>query len=155
MAIASLNFNGLRRYFDEIQSVLIDLDIHISALNETKLDGLYPKELTHIPGYQHIRHDRSCTGGGVSIYIRDSIKFRHRSDIPAEELELICIEIEPPKSKSFILLAWYKPPSDLLNVFNRLEIAISYLDEENKELILLGDTNCDLSNKIVGPYYRR
>ena len=69
MVIASLNFNGFGRHFDEIQSVLVDLDINIFALNETKLDGLYPKELIHILGYQHIRHDRSCNGVGVSIYI--------------------------------------------------------------------------------------
>ena len=150
IAFASLNVNGLRRHFDEVQSLLVDMGLHILALNETKLDGLYPKELTHIPGYQQVRHDRSCNGGGVSIYIRDSIKFRHRSDIPAKDLELICIEIEPPKSKSFIVLAWYKPPSDLVDVFNRLENAISYLDRENKELLLLGDTNCDLFNKGSG-----
>ena len=150
MAIASLNVNGLRRHFDEVQCMLVDLDINILALNETKLDGMYPNELTNIPGYQHVRHDRSCRGGGISIYIRDSINFKLRSDIPAEELELICIEIEPPKSKSFIVLAWYKPPSDLVSVFNRLEIAISYLDRENKELLLLGDTNCDLSNRLAG-----
>ena len=125
-------------------------DIHILALNETKLDSMYPKELTNIPGYQHVRHDRSCRGGGISIYIRDSINFKLRSDVPAEELELICIEIEPPKSKSFIVLAWYKPPSDLVSAFNRLEIAISYMDRENKELLLLGDTTCDLSNKVAG-----
>ena len=130
--------------------MLVDLDIHIPALNETKLDSLYPIELTHIPGYQQVFHDRSCDGGGVSIYIRDSMKFRHRSDIPAQELELIFIEIEPPKIKSFIVLAWYRPSSDLANVFNRLEIAISYLDREKKELILFGDTNCDLFNRVVG-----
>ena len=122
--------------------MLVNLDIHILALNETKPDALYPKELTHIPGYKQVRHDRSCNGGGVSIYIQDSIKFRHQSDIPAEELGLI--------SKSFIVLALYKPPSDLVNVFTRLEIAISYLDRENKELLLLGDTNSDLSNKAAG-----
>ena len=149
-AIASLNVNGLRRHFDEVQSLLVDLELHILALNEIKLDGLYPEELTHIPGYQQVRLDRSCKGGGVSIYIRDSMRFRHRSDIPTKDLELICIEIEPPKSKSFIVLAWYKPPSDLVDVFNRLENAISHLDRENKELLLLGDTNCDLSNKVAG-----
>jgi len=92
----------------------VDLDTHILALNETKLDSLYSKELTHIPGYQQVRHDRCCNGGGVSIYIRDSIKLKHRSDIPAQELELKCIEIESPKSYSFIVLSWYRPPSDLV-----------------------------------------
>ena len=49
--------------------------IHILALYETKFDALYTKELTHIPDYQQVCHDRSCTEDGVSIYIRDSIAF--------------------------------------------------------------------------------
>ena len=117
---------------------------------ETKFYGLYPNELTDIPSYQQIRHERSSHGRGVSIYIRDSIKFRHRSDVPDKGLELICIEIELPKSKSFILLSSYKPSSDLVDVFTRLESAFSYLNRENKELLLLGDTNFDIFNKTVG-----
>ena len=131
-------------------SVLVDFDIHILALNENKLDSLYPKELVHIPGYQQVRHDRSCNRGGVSIYIRDSIKVRHPSDIPVQEIELIYIDIEPQKASHLFVLAWYRPSSDLVNVFIRLEIAISYLDSENKELMLLSDTNCDLFNRVAG-----
>ena len=82
MAIASLNVNGLRRHFDEIQNTLFNLGIHILALNETKLDDKHPEELTDISGYQQVCLDRTRNGGGVSIYIRDSIKFRTRSDIP-------------------------------------------------------------------------
>ena len=76
MTIASLNVNGLRRHFDEIQNILFSLGIHVLALNETKLDEKHPEELTDITGYQQVRRDRTCNGGGVSIYIRDSIKFR-------------------------------------------------------------------------------
>ena len=55
-----------------------------------------------------------------------------------------------PQGKSFILLVWYKLPSDLVDVFNRLESEISYLDKENKELLLPCDTNCDLFSKGAG-----
>ena len=76
MAIASLNINGLRSHLDEIQ--LLNLGIHILALNETKLDPEFPKELTTGAGYQQERLDRTCNGGGVSIYIRDSVKYKRR-----------------------------------------------------------------------------
>ena len=145
MTIASLNVNGLRRHFDEIQNILFSLGIHVLALNETKLDEKHTEELTDITGYQQVRRDRTCNGGGVSIYIRDSIKFRSRSDVPRHDLELICIEIEPPKTKPFLVLAWYKPPSAPVDVFLKLEKVISYLDKEGKEISLLGDTNCDLT----------
>ena len=45
MAIASLNINGLRSHFDEIELLLDDQGINILALNETKLDASIPKEL--------------------------------------------------------------------------------------------------------------
>ena len=87
MAIASLNVNGLRKHFDEIQDTLFNLGVHILALNETNLDNKHPEELTDITGYQQVRLDRTRNGGGVSVYIRESIKFRIRSDIPKNDLE--------------------------------------------------------------------
>ena len=106
MAIASLNINGIRGHFDEIKFLLLQLGIHIMALNEIKIDPLYPKELTCIPGYEQVRLERSNHGGGVAIYIKDSIRFKHRNDIPTNGLETICIEVEPPKAKSFLILSW-------------------------------------------------
>ena len=70
-----------------------------------------------------------------------------RSDVPDDDLEIICIEVEPPKSKPFLVLAWYRPPSDPVASFDKLEKVLSYLDKEGKEIILLGDTNCDLTTK--------
>ena len=80
------------------------LGIHILALNETKLDNSVPKELTKVSGYQQIRLDRTGHGGRISIYVRDSINFKPRDDIPIDGLELICIEIEPPKASHFLLM---------------------------------------------------
>ena len=116
----------------------------------TKLDPEYSKELTTISGYQQERRDRTGRGGGVSIYIRDAINYTRRSDLPDNQLELICIEIEPPKSRSFFIVAWYRPPVKPVDVFAKLHQILSFLDREDKEIILLGDTNCDLSNHALG-----
>ena len=51
------------------------------------------------------------------------------------------------KCKSFLVLAWYRPPSDPVGTFNKLERVLSFLDKEGKEIILLGDTNCDPTPK--------
>ena len=147
LTIASLNINGLRGHFDELQLFLQSSGIHILALNETKLDPQYPKELTAIVGYQQERLDRTCNGGGVSLYIRDSVKFKLRDDVPTDNLELICVEIQPPKCKSYLVVSWYRPPSDPVDSFNKMEKVLSYLDREGKEIILLGDTNCDLTKR--------
>ena len=149
MVISSLNVNGLRSHLDEVQLLLNNLGVQILALNETKLDSSIAKELTNISGYQQVRLDRTCNGGGVSTYIRDSVRFKPRDDVPVDDLELICIEIELPKCKPFLVVAWYRPPSSPVGAFEKLEKVLSFLDKEGKEMIFLGDTNCDLTEKIA------
>ena len=150
MAITSLNINRIRGHFDEIKILLTKLGLHTLALNEIKIDPLYPKELTSIHGREQVRLERSNHGGGVAIYIKVNIRFKHRNDIPNNGLETICIEVEPPKAKSFLLLAWYRPPSDTIETFDKMEKVLSYLDTEGKELILLGDTICEFGSKENG-----
>ena len=99
--------------------------------------------MTSIAGYQQVRLERACNGGS-SIYIRDSIKYKPRSDVPFEDLEIICIEVEPPRSNSFFVLAWYRPAGDPVGIFSELGRVLSFLDKEGKEIILFGDTNCDV-----------
>ena len=73
MAVASLNVNGLRSHLDEVQLLIDNLGIHILALNETKLDPNYPKELTSIAGYQQERLERTCNGGVESLSIFETL----------------------------------------------------------------------------------
>ena len=100
MAIASLNINGLHIHQDEIRLLLNDQGIHILALNETKLGASIPKELTEISGYRQKRLDRTCNGGGVAFYVRDSIKMTQRDDVPFDGLELLCIDISPTQKQA-------------------------------------------------------
>ena len=71
MSIASLETNGFICHFEEIQLLLGDLGVHVMAVNETKVDPKNPRKLTIIPGYEHEQTERTCRGGGVSVYIRD------------------------------------------------------------------------------------
>ena len=146
LSIASLNVNSLQLHFDEIQCMTNELGIHVLALNETKLNPHVPKNLIAIDGYQVERKDRTSNDGGVAIYIRNSIKYHLRKDLPVNDLELICIEIEPLKVDHISLLHGTDPPSDPVESFKKLENILAFLDKEGKEIILIGDTNCDLSN---------
>ena len=84
---------------------------------------------------------------GKSIYVRDTLKFLIRNDIPAESIELLCIEIQRLKCKTFLFVAWYRLPDDLVCTFSRFERLLSYLDKENKGRILMLDINCVLSQE--------
>ena len=89
LLMASLNVNGLRRHLDEINCLVKIMGIDILALNETKLDHSIEKQLTEITGYKQLGLDRSSIDGGVSIYVRDTLKFQIRNDIPDESIELL------------------------------------------------------------------
>ena len=152
LLMVPLNVNGLRSHLDEIKFLVKSMGIDILALNETKLDHSIEKQLTEITGYKQLRLDRSRSGGEIPIYVRDTLKFQIRNDIPDESIELLCIEIQPLKCTPFLFVAWYRPPNDPVCTFHKFdhkfERVLSFLDKENKEIILMGDINCDLSQEF-------
>ena len=147
LLMAPLNVNGLRSHLDEVNLLVKSMGIDIIALNDIKLDQSIEKQLTEITGYKQLRLDRSRCGGEISIYVKDTLKFQIRNDIPDERIELICIEIQPLKCKPFQFIAWYRPPNDPVCTCHKFERVLSYLDKENKEIILMGDINCALSQE--------
>ena len=149
LTLASLNVDGPRGYLDEIKVLMNDMKIDILALNETKLDSSINQQITDISGYSQQRLDRSRFGGGISIYVRNTIISIHRTDASLEYLELFCIEGQQPKCRPFLVITWYRPPNSSVSMFSEAEKVLSYLDKEGKEMIIVGDTNCDLSQKIT------
>ena len=99
------------------------------------------KWLRHI-----VRRDRSRRGGGVCIYLRTSINYKTRNDLVPEGVEAVCLEICKPNSKSFIVVSVYRPPDSTSEFFVEFEKMIKLIDDENKEMHILGDLNCNLLN---------
>ena len=48
-------------------------------------------------------------------------------------------------------LLWYRPPNNPIEDFNKLEQVLQFFESEGKEIILLGDTNCDLLHRDTAP----
>ena len=63
-----------------------------------------------------------------------------------DDLENLCIQIQKPNSKPFLVATWYRPPNSNVDKFNYFETFIDMLDAENVEYYLLGDLNCDLGS---------
>ena len=99
-----------------------------------------------IEGDDLYRQDRDTSGGGVAIYIRSTLSYHKRDDIKYPNIEIIGLEITPKHDKSYIVLCWYRPSTDCSDTSTFLSLAklIRDLDSEGKEIILIGDTNCDL-----------
>ena len=70
---------------------------------------------------------------------------REVSQFVPEHIESVCLEIIKPKSKPFLINTVYRPPRSNANFMDELEIYLHTLDDQDKELILTGDLNCDPS----------
>ena len=124
----------------------------ILAINESKIDPSIPDSEINIPSYKSIRKDRNRYGAGVVIYVREQISFRDRNDLVSDSLEMICIEIERPHSKPFLLSAWYRPPNSERSIINEYELFLFKCDSESKEMIIMGDLNCDFGKSPPDTY---
>ena len=118
--------------------------IDLIAFNETRLDANITDNMINLDGYDVVRKDRSRNGGGVCIYLRSSINYKIRDDLFPSELEAVCIEIIKPHSKPFLVTTVHRPPSASSDFFDLFEKLIKAIDNENKEMYVLGDLNCDM-----------
>ena len=143
--ISQLNVVSLRKHKIEVAKLLHDYQLDILGLNETRLSKDTCDNEVSIEGYDIHRHDRDSSGGGVAVYVKDTLAYHKRDDIKDPNLEIIGIEIDPKHAKSYIVLCWYRPPTENtdINTFEALTRIIRKLDTEGKEIILTGDTNCD------------
>ena len=83
-------------------------------------------------------------GGRVCIYLRSSINYKLRQDLIPSELEAVCVEINNPHSRPFLVTTIYRPPNSTHDFFESFEKFIKMIDDENKEIYILGDLNCDM-----------
>ena len=144
LKIAHLNVNSVLKHIDEIKSLLICNNIHILALNETKIDSSIFDSEVNIDNYSFLRKDRSRHGGGVAIYVHKSLHFETLNHESMNDLEVLAIKIFLKKAKPIICTTWYRPPSLSVEAFNLYEDVLIYLDSLSTDTILMGDTNCDL-----------
>ena len=153
--IACLNINSLPKHIDELRILMQNSPIDILAINETKIDDSFLEDEISLAGYHIIRKDRNRHGGGVLLYVHQAIPCTERNDLLTGSLENICVEIARPCSKPFLVSTWYRPPNANRQVFDDFEIFLRKCDLENKELILLGDLNCDISKSPLDAHTRR
>ena len=67
------------------------------------------------------------------------------SQLVPVSMEAVCIEVIKPTVKPIIFTSIYRPPDSKIDFMDNLEDYLSKLDSEDKQLIVSGDLNCDLS----------
>ena len=150
--IAHLNMVSLRKNKLELDVLVNDHKFDVLELSELRLaENVQDREL-RINGYEIYRNDRDTSGGGVAMYVNSTLSHHRREDITDPKLEILWIEVTPKHAKAFVILCWYRPPtSDIDNCsFEALARIIRKIDAESIEIILIGDTNCDLKSPKDG-----
>lgn len=144
--IIYLNIQSLRNKLSEIKNLInsFDHDVHFIVLTEI---FIYSSEIPvyNIPNYNAFFSARDTKGGGgVAIFVHESINCEVIFEITHELNNLILIKITETNQH---ILAVYRPPySDKTKVtsfFDKIEEIIQH----SRKLWIIGDFNFDLLNK--------
>ena len=134
------------KHIDEVRIFCKTHRPHVLCLNETKLSNKINDEDLQIENYHTIfRKDHDRQGGGVAIYVSETIKLKKREDLQTQ-IESITVELEIPFFKPILITTVYRLPDCLVEIFDKLESHFSRIDNENNESIFARYMNCNLLN---------
>ena len=122
--------------------------IDIMGFAETRLDESIPDNDIEIENYTLYRKDRNRNGGGVAAYVKQSsgLISKIRNDLMCNELELLTLEIKHTNCKPIIVMFWYRPEGTMHVISTLFENVLQRVETENKDIVLIGDVNCDILN---------
>lgn len=144
--IAHVNIVTLPGKIDELRCLLGGNPIDVLCLAETRLDEYISNNDVEIENYNLLRNDRDRNGGGVAAYVNKKVSLSQkiRNDLMPSELELLVLELKHSKARPILLLIWYRPPESKMDKFDFMEHVLHTAEKENKDIILIGDINCDI-----------
>ena len=146
--VMALNIFPLMPHLDELPVFITDNKPHIIGITETKIDSTIQNSDIEIDDYVIERYDRDKHGGGVALYINKTVNYRLREHLRNTNVESISIQVKVGNYKPFIVTSIYRPPGKTVKHFNDIDALFSIIEAEEKESICLGDTNCDMLQKI-------
>ena len=142
--IGHLNINSIRSKFEFLKE-LIDNNIDIFLISETKLNYTFPSGQFLINGYHvPLRFDRNSNAGGILLYFRDHIPCKNVTLNFMPILEAIVVEINLKKRK-WLLIGSYNPHKDMIqNHLNNIGKQLNDLCLKYDNFILIGDFNSEM-----------
>ena len=102
LIIRQLNINSLRNKLEQL-STMINGNIDIFMISETKLDKTFPAAQFYLQGFcDPYQFDRYRNGGGIMLYIREDIPSRLIEKELRNNSEYFFVEINLRKKKSLL-----------------------------------------------------
>ena len=153
--VGHLNIASLVKPVDELKVYFEREPLDVLSINETRLDIAIGTDIVSIPGYDMVSKNCNREGGGVAIYYRSILNINDRDDLVPTDVEAVCLEIIKLKCKPILIASIYWPPNSKIEFFDGLKVLFQNLDNEQKELIIVGDSNCDLLQRNFSNHTKR
>ena len=131
--IGHLDINSIRNKFEQLKETVLKY-IDILVVTETKLDETFLESLFLMDGFSKpYRLDRNKNGGGVMIFIRDTIssKILEKHIFP-NDVESIFVELNFRKCKKLLYGAYHPPYQSDEYFLNNLDEALDIYSRYDK-----------------------
>jgi len=90
---------------------------HVFPLNETWLDECISDADLNLTGYDIIRRDRDCFGGGVAVFVAKHLQLNLINIETCSNIEALWFELSPLKSKKILFGSLYRTPNSDASVY--------------------------------------
>ena len=110
--ISAININSITApaRLQELQNFVDSKDVSILALTETKLDSTIHPSLYQLNGFHApVLNNRTRKGGGVAIFVRNTLPFSHIPSLESNSFETIWVKVRVQKS-TLLICSSYLPP---------------------------------------------
>ena len=125
-------------------------NIDVFGISETKFSEKVLNNSLKMGGYKFFRKDNMLrNGGGLLIYVKDSVNVKRRIDLERNDVECIVLEIIFKCSKPILTCHIYRHPSCRVEWKDNFEELVDKMYSEDKEIIIMGDINRDLMNMSI------
>ena len=144
------NVRSLRFKMDILQAEVDGHDYDIIAITESWLNPNIKNEDIRLPGYRDpIRKDRSeTTGGGVCLYVKESIVATRKPMYEINGIECLCVEFNLQTSRLLVCVC-YNPKKVNPMFWSKFDEMIEIINDDNyRNVVVLGDLNHDFLSDV-------
>lgn len=121
-------------------------DYDIITCSETWFNTSHQSCDTDLPNFHvPVRLDRiGQAGGGVAIYVKSHLFYKHRPDLHVPNLEAIWIETKI-NNDTLLIGSFYRPPSSTVEYWNLISESLRKVNNTGCKFVALGDFNSDFN----------
>ena len=144
MSVLHVNVRSVKKNYQEKEALITSLESppEISCLTETWLSDSEESENYLVCGKRYCVKNRSHTGGGVMIQMRDNLTILR--EIPTKFKEALFLEVEINSYKFKVLTIYVAPRVNKLEFVDTLDVFLESFSESIDPIVICGDTNIDI-----------